>query len=148
MHSDGLRTFVTTTTRRKGGSGYDERRKVLEMLNYHARTTSTKQRAVLWWILPVVEMHHLDSSLTKSTITEVAQELMTLPFRHAYVRSSDEVGVLRTEDTFDPVSDETSDALLTLIQAQTRQKYCRPRAEVEKTSNGHQMTTNHIPAWR
>lgn len=41
----------------------DEGRKVLEMLNYYARTTPTKQRAALWWILPVVEMNNLDSSL-------------------------------------------------------------------------------------
>lgn len=71
---------------------------------------------------------------TKSTVTDVAQELMALPFRHAYVRSGDEVGVIRTEDTFEPVSDEELEARLALIQAQTRQKYCKPKAEVKEES--------------
>lgn len=71
---------------------------------------------------------------TKSTATEVAQELMALPFRHAYVRSGDESGVIRTEDTFEPVSDEELEARLALIQAQTRQKYCRPKVEATNES--------------
>jgi glutaredoxin 2 len=69
---------------------------------------------------------------TKSTVTEVAQELMSLQFRHAYVKSEDESGVIRTDDTFEPVSDEELRARLSGIQTRTRHKFGRSKAEVEK----------------
>jgi hypothetical protein len=84
-------------------------------------------------IITIVEL--TDSPIgkqTKSTVTETAQELMSLQFRHAYVKAGDEVGVIRTDDTFEPVSDEELNERLALIRTQTRLKYCKPKAELEK----------------
>jgi DNA invertase Pin-like site-specific DNA recombinase len=41
-----------------------EGKQVLEMLNYYAQTTSIKERAAFWWILPVVQMNDLDGDLS------------------------------------------------------------------------------------
>ncbi len=70
----------------------------------------------------------------KSTLstTEVAQMLTQLPRRAAFVRSGEEMGVIYTDDTLPMVSGSTFAQRLEFIQAQTRQKYCRPKSEVEK----------------
>lgn len=64
--------------------------------------------------------------------TAVGQMLTNLPRRAAFVRSAETVGVIYTDDTPKPI---TNNELIKRIQAillQTRKKYCHPRAEVER----------------
>lgn len=68
---------------------------------------------------------------TKSTVS-TAQQIMSLPFRHAYVKSGDEAGVIVTDDTFDQVSEQELQMRLQRITAQTRSKFCKPKSELEK----------------
>jgi hypothetical protein len=42
----------------------DEGMQLLETLNYYAKTTGTKQRAAIWWVLPVVQMNYIDDDLS------------------------------------------------------------------------------------
>ncbi|HEU5379285.1 MAG TPA: recombinase family protein [Ktedonobacteraceae bacterium] len=42
----------------------EEGEKLLERLNYYAKKTGTKQRAAIWWVLPVVQMNDFDRDLS------------------------------------------------------------------------------------
>ncbi len=72
----------------------------------------------------------------KSTVssTEVAHMLTQLPRRAAFVRSGEDIGVIYTDDTLSAVQGPVLAERLETIQAQTRQKYCRPKAEIEGSS--------------
>lgn len=58
--------------------------------------------------------------------------LTQLPKRMAFVRSGDETAVIQTFDSSPEVEPEELQQRLYLIQEQTKQKFCRPRTEVEQ----------------
>ena len=64
--------------------------------------------------------------------SDVARMLTGLPRRAAFVRAGEDVGVIYTDDTPSMVDAATYHERLEQIQAQTRQKYCRAKDEVEK----------------
>jgi hypothetical protein len=63
----------------------------------------------------------------------VAHMLTQLPERAAFVKSGEDVRVVYTENTPPRATGEDFQARLRFIREQTRQTYCRPRAEVERT---------------
>lgn len=64
--------------------------------------------------------------------TAVGQMLANLPKRAAFVRSGSDVGVFYTHDTPKRIKEQELLVRVRGIQAQTRLKYCHPRAEVER----------------
>src|SRR6266567_6956635 len=66
------------------------------------------------------------------SVSDVARMLTGLPRRAAFVRAGEDVGVIYTDDTPSMVDAATYHERLEQIQAQTRQKYCRAKDEVEK----------------
>ena len=62
----------------------------------------------------------------------VGQWLTHLPRRAAFVRSGEDVGVIYTHNTPARIAPTDFAARLQGIRAQTRQKYCHPRQEVER----------------
>jgi len=68
-----------------------------------------------------------------ATPAVVAQMLTQLPERAAFVKSGEAVRVVYTENTPPRATGEDFQARLRFIREQTRQTYCRPRAEVERT---------------
>lgn len=68
---------------------------------------------------------------TKMTDHDTAQILRLLPVRAACIRTGDEQGVIYTLDNPPHVSGPDLKQRVAHIQQQTRDTYCRPRAEVE-----------------
>lgn len=76
--------------------------------------------------------HPLGKQSAVST-AEVGKMLNQLPKRAAFARAGDTVGVIYTHDTPPRTVDAEFEKRVTAVQAQTRQAYCHPRAEVEKS---------------
>jgi hypothetical protein len=64
--------------------------------------------------------------------SQVAQEIMNLPRRHALVKIGNDVSEVMTFDTPSAVAPAIFDRRRYMVVGQTRQKYCRPAAEVER----------------
>jgi len=62
---------------------------------------------------------------TTTSPADIAQRLVQLPKRTAYVRSGNDVGVIYTDDTLPPMDEDTVLGNYSLIKVRTRQKYCR-----------------------
>lgn len=62
---------------------------------------------------------------TSSSPTDIAQEIVALPKRHAFVRSGHDVGRIVTADTLPPMDEYTILGNYSRISVQTREKYCR-----------------------
>jgi Type IV secretion-system coupling protein DNA-binding domain len=69
---------------------------------------------------------------TAASPTEVAKMLTNLPRRAAFVRSADTVGVIYTHNAIPPLPRDMLYTRISGILNQTRQIYCRPKAEVER----------------
>ena len=69
---------------------------------------------------------------TTKTTADIAQMLNSLPRRAAFIRSGEDVATIFTEDTPEMVSPATLRQRVERIKAATRQKYCKPRSEVER----------------
>lgn len=82
-------------------------------------------------LMEYLAKHPIGKKMTTST-SEVAQMLSMLPRRAVFIRSGDEIGVLYTQDTPPMVTGSALRERLEHIQTQTRQFYCRPKAEAEK----------------
>ena len=74
--------------------------------------------------------HPLGNATTPGT-TELAAMLSKLPHRAAWIRCGDDIGVVYTNSSAKPVSGAEFAHRLQTIEAQTREKYCTPKAEVE-----------------
>jgi hypothetical protein len=70
---------------------------------------------------------------TSASPAEVAKMLTSLPNRAAFVRSADTIGVIFTHNTPERLSRSELHDRATFIVGQTRQTYCHPKAEVEKS---------------
>jgi hypothetical protein len=93
-----------------------------------------------------VTMHYLAENPlgTRSEMSnaEVGKMLNGLPPRAAFVRSGKTVGVIYTHDTPPKLLDRRYRELVRTVTDQTRQTYCRPRADVEQALWG---TTTQAP---
>lgn len=85
----------------------------------------------------------------KSTLstTDVAHMLTQLPRRAAFVRSGEDIGVIYTEDTLPMVATAILRERLAIIQAQTRQKYCRPKDQVEGNTIRQTINEPKLSRW-
>ncbi len=81
-------------------------------------------------VMEYLALYPIGKKSTTST-SEVAHMLTQLPRRAAFVRSGNEVGVIYTHDTDDPVTSEEFKKRMKEIKAQTRAKYCKPKDQVE-----------------
>lgn len=63
---------------------------------------------------------------------EVGKMLMSLPKRAAFVRSGEDMGVVYTLDTPEPLRGSALRERLDAIQDATRRKYCHPRENIER----------------
>ncbi len=84
---------------------------------------------------------------TRSTVStaEVGKMLNSLPKRAAFVRSGKTVGTIYTHQTPKHLSNVDYDQWVRSIRAQTRLKYCRPKAEVEQALFGPSSTQTAAP---
>lgn len=83
---------------------------------------------------------------TAPSTTIVGQMLTQLPRRSAFVRSGETVGVIYTNDTPERIRGRDLMLRAQTVLEQTRQKYCHPRADVNRpvarpTSNGARVAT-------
>ena len=69
---------------------------------------------------------------TAQSSAEIAQMLVSLPRRAAFIRSGEEIGTIFTSDTPDMLPASLFSKRVAFITAQTRQKYCRMQSEVEQ----------------
>lgn len=80
-------------------------------------------------------MHYLaENPIGKQSASSgngVAQMLIQLPSRAAFVKSDKAVGVIYTHDTPKQMSGDDLKGRLRFIQEQTRQMYCHPRQQIE-----------------
>jgi hypothetical protein len=67
---------------------------------------------------------HALGKKTSASPTDVAQEIVGLQKRHAFVRSGHDVGRIVTEDTLPPMDEDTALGNYVHIKLQTREKYC------------------------
>jgi hypothetical protein len=91
--------------------------------------------------LMVYLAEHPIGKKTGTSTNEVTQMLTKLPRRAAFVRSGDDIGVIYTDDVLPSVSGIELAARLAFIQAQTRQKYCKPKQDVEAAAESSQPHT-------
>ncbi|HEY6540276.1 MAG TPA: hypothetical protein VIZ18_05030, partial [Ktedonobacteraceae bacterium] len=56
---------------------------------------------------------------------DIAQRLVQLPRRLAYVRAGNDVGVIYTDDALPQMDEYTALGNYSIIKVQTRDKYCR-----------------------
>lgn len=82
-------------------------------------------------LMKYLAAHPIGKKTTTST-SEVAQMLSMLPRRAAFIRSGDEIGVIYTDDSLPMVTGSALRERVERIRTQTRQRYCKPKAEVEK----------------
>jgi hypothetical protein len=64
--------------------------------------------------------------------SEVVQALLSLPQRHAMIRVGSDIYTMQTLQTLPKVPASEQQRRYNQIQEQTRNKYCRKRADVEK----------------
>lgn len=86
--------------------------------------------------LRLTMMHLATEPIGKKTApstTVVGQMLTQLPRRAAFVRSGETVGVIYTNDTPQRVTGNELQLRAQAVLTQTRQKYCHPRKEVERS---------------
>jgi RNA polymerase subunit RPABC4/transcription elongation factor Spt4 len=68
----------------------------------------------------------------QQTVSDVVQTIVKLPKRHALVKIGTDIYEMKTLDTPAPVAPFELVKRKTIIQEQTRKKYCRPKDQVEK----------------
>lgn len=85
---------------------------------------------------------------TKLTSFDIAHMLTQLPRRAAFVRSGDEIGVTYTDDTLPAVAPDVLSKRLQVIQAQTRQTYCRAKSELEEEQKQETEAVEELHASR
>lgn len=100
---------------------------------------------ILW-----VEQNPIGKKTTTSN-TEVASMLTQLPPRAAFIRAGDEIGVVYTHDTEEPIDDDVVISIVKeMVRDQTRAMYCRAKADIEQ---GHVTDINvgnnepQAPGW-
>ncbi|HEU5378098.1 MAG TPA: hypothetical protein VFV38_21965 [Ktedonobacteraceae bacterium] len=104
-----------------------------------SRLPETETEQLLHFIYHLRELmrylaeHPIRKKATTST-AEVAQMLTMLPRRAVFVRSGDDMGVIYTDDVLPSVSNAELATRMQFIQAQTRARYCRPKAETSKSN--------------
>ncbi len=91
-------------------------------------------------LMQYLAAHPIEKKTTPS-MSEVAQMLSMLPRRAAFIRSGDEMGVIYTDDSLPMVTGSALRERVERIRAQTRQRYCKPKAEVEKELMRQQQAT-------
>ena len=72
---------------------------------------------------------HPLGNVKETSAAEIAQKLARLPKRTAFVRSGDDFGPIRTFDAPEPSAG--SEQRLSVITRVSRERYCRPREDVE-----------------
>ena len=84
---------------------------------------------------------------TSASPTDIAQEIVALPKRHAFVRSGHDVGRIVTADTLPPMDEYTALGNYVTIQLQTREKYCT-QVTASQPANPHTSPDQPIvPRW-
>lgn len=83
---------------------------------------------------------------TTSSTNEVAQMLSSLPPRAAFVRTTDTVGVIYTNNTPPRLTGQDLVQRAKIILTQTRQKYCHTRAEIEQALTQPRTVAATTPA--
>jgi len=81
------------------------------------------------------------------SLTEIAHQMTQLPRRTALSRTGDQTMLIRTYDTPDALQGPALAERWAIIQAQTRQRYCRPRLEIEKAAMPNTEPPQAPPAW-